>query len=1031
MIASVRLAVIIVTAASFALAAQTGGQAAAAGSTPPTPASSQSQLGQKQVSSLPLEQRDSSHLLLLSAGTTTAEGGTGNRTQQYSIHGQRGAASVFAIDGSNASDPEQGGATIADFNVDAIADMQTLSGVMPASIGEGAAGYTNLVTKHGTAQFHGDVFEFLRNSVLDARNFFDRQTEANPQRIPPFRRNEFGFTLGGPLFPGAGGSHETTFFMEYQGLRQMLGTTQVLSVPTAAERQGIDTTAFPGDTLFVPVSPDMQAIVDRYPLPNDPTGTYGLRTFATSSNVSTVSDQGSIRLDRQLSPSTQVFGRLTAENVIGPLTNPDQTAIDPSFAQTFTNRYRSVALRFLHDFTSHLSGVSEIGFIRATPVYSNVNHTQPALDFDDHQFENFNSTAGAQSGTWGNLFDLQQTMAWAHGRHNVLFGADIRLNRDTSFSVRDANRSYGFGGSPTYSPVTIVSASGNHDVHPGEVLPDTLSSLLTATPYAFSHTVGGIGFPQGARVGEAAVHREAYDFFFLDNWHASPRLSINYGVRYEVDPPLREPHHQTSSPIFLLPGGPQVPWSTPGAEEIWLVNPQPAWPTQWDQIAPRLALAWSMRPSLIVHAAAGITTQLAIPLSDVALMSGFPFSVSLHANVAPGAPIPFQPSVFQFQPPQAYTPSGQRVNAGVSTATPANTPVDVARYENDLAGVLPNHQVRPLQLSGQSRDFRQGYLGTYSTGIEYAGRQLSLSASYIGIAGVKLMGTVHPNGYGGASPGFAPFTQFDSNGNFQSGFGVETLITNPYHSSYNAFELVARESHPGWGLNLSASYTFSKSLDNSNPRGPDPIDWNLEKAVSDFDVPQILSFSLSQQLRFTQGLGPGWLQAALENWSIQALGHFTSGSPFTVNSGVVQTGFGQTYGDRPDQIAAPVLTTSRTVREDYFGRGSGNASFFHIPTQVPGGSGPNQGRLGTLGRNTFRGPGTHGIDLALVKQAYWRPNDASSVLEFRAEFYNVMNMVNFANPNNTVIGSGFGLINKTSQSAGNARQIQLSLKLSF
>jgi hypothetical protein len=220
-----------------------------------TSASGGEALNSKAVTSIPLNKRDFSQLLLLAAGTMTDTNGTTNFTQQFAVNGQRGVEAVFAMDGADSSDPEMGGATFSNFNVDAVEEIQSSSGWMPAEIGRGAAGFTNIITRSGTNQWHGSVFEFLRNSALDARNFFDRSTPKNPERIPPFRRNEFGWTLGGPLvLPAYNGRNKTSFFLEYQGFRQVLGTTQVLPVPTADERRGIDTTAFPGDTLYVPVT---------------------------------------------------------------------------------------------------------------------------------------------------------------------------------------------------------------------------------------------------------------------------------------------------------------------------------------------------------------------------------------------------------------------------------------------------------------------------------------------------------------------------------------------------------------------------------------------------------------------------------------------------------------------------------------------------------------------------------------------------------------------------------------------------------
>ena len=200
------------------------------------------------VSEIPLNKRDFSQLLLLAAGTATDTNGASNYTQQFAINGQRGVEATFAVDGADASDPELGGATFTNFNVDAVQEIQSSSGWMPAEIGRGGAGYTNIVTRTGTNALHGSVFEFLRNSALDARNYFDHASPANPGRIPPFRRNEFGFTNGGPvvlphLYDGRG---KTFYFGEYQGFRQVLGTTQVFPVPTAEERAGTRHDCLPG-----------------------------------------------------------------------------------------------------------------------------------------------------------------------------------------------------------------------------------------------------------------------------------------------------------------------------------------------------------------------------------------------------------------------------------------------------------------------------------------------------------------------------------------------------------------------------------------------------------------------------------------------------------------------------------------------------------------------------------------------------------------------------------------------------------------
>lgn len=265
-------------------------------------------LSSKEVSSLPLNERDFSKLLLLAAGTMTDTNGAANFTQQFVVNGQRGVTAVFAMDGAETSDPEMGGATFSNFNVDAIQEVQSSSGVMPAEIGEGAAGFTDVITKSGSNSIHGSAFEFARNAAFDAKNYFDYSNSVTRRRIPPFVRNEFGATIGGPIIlPGIYNGRKTFFFGEYQGFRQVLGTTQVLAVPTEAERRGINTTAFAGDMLFVPVNPSVAPILARYPLPNLPQGAFGARTYAAYSKVGTDTDQFSVRVDHRISDKTSIL----------------------------------------------------------------------------------------------------------------------------------------------------------------------------------------------------------------------------------------------------------------------------------------------------------------------------------------------------------------------------------------------------------------------------------------------------------------------------------------------------------------------------------------------------------------------------------------------------------------------------------------------------------------------------------------------------------------------------------------------------
>src|ERR1019366_4787236 len=403
-------------------------------------------LSAKAVSELPLNKRDFSQLLLLAAGTMTDTNGAANFTQQFAVNGQRGTAAVFAMDGADSSDPEMGGATFTNFNVDAVEEIRSSSGWMPAEIGRGAAGFTDIITRSGTNAVHGSVFEFLRNAALDARNFFDRQSFAQPRRIPPFIRNEFGVTNGGPVvIPGLyNGRNRTFYFAEYQGFRQVLGDTEVIPVPTAAERSGLDTTAYPGDTLIVPVDPRIAKILARYPLPNDPSGPYGARTFATSSKVTTVSDQFSARIDHHISDKSRLFGRFTMANTTGPTTNPSQTALDPQFAVGVLDRQRNPAIAYTRAPSPTFTMESGISFTRTTPSFPTLDRTDPALSFGDGSYEAFNAAAGSVMAAYGNLFQIRQSFQWTRGKHTFKAGGEVRGNRDTTIFGISPNGAYQF-----------------------------------------------------------------------------------------------------------------------------------------------------------------------------------------------------------------------------------------------------------------------------------------------------------------------------------------------------------------------------------------------------------------------------------------------------------------------------------------------------------------------------------------------------------------------------------------------------------
>jgi hypothetical protein len=998
------------------------------------------QLSGKAVSSLPLNKRDFSQLLLLAAGTMTDTNGAANFTQQFAVNGQRGTATVFAMDGADSTDPEMGGATFTNFNVDAVQEIRSSSGWMPAEIGRGAAGFNDIITRSGTNSVHGSAFEFLRNSALDARNFFDRRSLADPRRIPPFIRNEFGLTNGGPVvIPRLyNGRNKTFYFVEYQGFRQVLSATEVIPVPTAAERAGRDTTAFPGDTLIVPVNPQIAKLLARYPLPNDPQGPYGARTYATSSKVTTVSDQFSARVDHRISDKSQWFARVTMENTKGPTTNPSQTAIDPNFAVDFTDPQRNAAITYTRTPSATLTLQSSISFTRATPSFPALDHHDPALAFGDGLYEAFNAAAGSVQAWYGNLLQLRQSFAWVRGKHTFKAGGEARLNRDTSLFGISPNGQYQFGGGTAYAPVDIRSLGGTHTIRTGDPLPDALTGLLTASAFSYTTAVAPPLFAQGDHIGDSAIHRDAYNAYFQDSWKVSDHLLLNYGLRYEIDSRIREPAKRTSGPVLDR--------ARPGAE--LLIDPQPPYKLDKNGWGPRLSVEGRLTGNTLFRAGGGITTLLTNLYQDNTLTGGTPFVFYPRLTAAPGQFITFGRTITPQDLPPVYATNGSPVFAsGDSKQVPANTLMDVLRFQRALAALSPDHQITPLSVFGMARDFQNGYIGSWTAGVEQKLRGATLNVAYVGTAGIKLSAIDFPNGYAGADPAFAPYAQFDPSGRIAGGYGQVVLMTNRSHSTYHSLQVSAQKDLTASGLGFQASYTYSKSIDDasavfggfvsgysgavSQTTPQNPYDTRADKGPSTFDLKHAITFSLFQDLHVDRAALLRPLGKALtRGWQLLGLGTIMSGLPFTVYSGIQQTGVGSNGTDRPDQIATPDLSTNRTVREDYFGLGPNNLSLFHIPIDVPEGTGPNHGVFGTLGRNTFRGPVLHNFDMALIKDTSIgsRVRGELASFQFRAEFFNLFNVVNFGLPSNIVLGPGFGEISRT---AGTSRQIQFSLKLIY
>jgi hypothetical protein len=527
-----------------------------------------------------------------------------------------------------------------------------------------------------------------------------------------------------------------------------------------------------------------------------------------------------------------------------------------------------------------------------------------------------------------------------------------------------------------------------------------------------------------------------------DTWKINPRWTLDYGMRYEFYTPISERADRTSSFLDSFPPA--------GVGQKYLINPRPTYQTNWNGWGPRVHLAWSAPHGLQVQMGAAITVIPPNIWQDNFLTGSTPYVVYPRVNAAQNGEIAYGFQITPDQLPPVYNTAGVNVLAsGNPKQVPANTVMDVNRYQQDLASLSPSHQLSLLSLSGIDRNFGNAFLESWTLGLERAFGGLTADVAYVGTSAFRLPRTSYPNAYPGADPGFAPFTNFDSSGAVTGGFGFESVITATSHSSYNALQTSLSGNVKHGGPSLQAGYTWSKSLDDvsgvSGGTGStgavalfapqNPFDTRAERGPSSFDVTNSFTLSAAQDLHLEHlGLQSDGIKLLTKGWELLSISTISSGSPFTVYSGIQQTGAGTIGADRPDQISTPHLSaagSSTRPRDDYFGLGPNNASFFSIPIGIPGGSGPNSGQFGDLGRNTFRGPAYYDFDFALIKTT---PIGHSSSgleradLQLRGEFFNLFNIVNMGLPANIIKGTGFGMISKT---AGTSRQIQFSLKIIF
>ena len=989
----------------------------------------------QQVSTLPLNGRDITNLVLLQPGVQQEVNTSFPFLNFVAGNGNRGTTGSSYMDNTDTSDNELGGAQFSNFNLDAIAEFKVLQNNYSAEYGRGSGAIVHLVTKSGTNEFHGSAFEFLRNSALDSRNFFT-------SKVPPFRRNEFGGTFGGPVrIPGVyNGRDRTFFFLQYAGYRQRRGEATVFAVPTADERKGIvdfvcdptkSCSGRPGpDQYIVPLNPLTQQIANAYPLPNRPGGSFKARTFEGTASLPVNRDQWSARVDHRFSDKDSIFGRYTFSNNHQTQTSDTINAIEnPAFPGHIRNDQRNAGLTETHIITPALLNTLRLGWTLTDEFIGPGTQTVTANSFSDGSL--------AYYGPDITIFDLHPATGtisdgvnWTKGRHAMTFGGEFRRVRDNEYgaSVGGPNGYFQFAPG-TALPLAVTSASGTNNLPAGAASPDSLISFLEGAAAFYQRTLAYPGFgPAGGGFAPFGVRRWHAAGWFQDDFKATRKLTLNLGLRYEYN----------SVPVEVagrLAGIVDDPTFQGGKlYRKMVLNPDPIYFPDYRGWGPRFGLAYKLADKTVLRGGFGVFTNL--PLTQTADQQAFNFPFAGTAAL-PTPPYSLTPLPVSGLPVLTDLNGNPLPPGGDTHKIPPNTPVN-------LAPVLAATGA-PLLTNLSSMNLRNGYTmaGNFTLEQQLPG-DVVFQVGYVTNNAAKLYASEWPNGYGCVSSADCPDPQFTPYTLANPGLGEFQLTDNHAHSTYHSMQAMVRKVSARHGIQFQTSYTWSKSIDNATTvfNGPgansavlqnNPFCWRCEKAASSFDFPQRFVANFTYELPLGQSQALSFVPRRLvQGWEITGIIQAQSGFPFTVNTpnGTVPYGTDVYAGGgntRPDLTQQPTLKSGGGPEEQFFSDAVINnpQQFFDVPLFTYPDGNTVQTHPGNLGRNTFRTHAYSSVDFSLLKDT--RVTERTMV-QFRAEFFNLFNQHAFQAPAQILGSPGFGIASATVLPE---RQIQFGLRFIF
>ena len=898
-------------------------------------------LDQTLVNDLPLNERDFLQLAMLLPGVAPPVQGSQLSTRgtfSMNANGAREEANNYLLDGVDNNDSDTRGYVL-EPSVDAIQEFKIATNSYSAEYGSAAAGQVNIITRSGANEFHGAVYDYLRNRDLDGRNFFDGSTK------PQFIRNQFGASLGGPLV-----KNSTFFYGNYEGLREAQGQTQLGTVPTAAVRSGdlsslgvdiVDPTTgnpFPGGKIpSGAISPQAAHILSLFPMPNLP-GDSGNYLGAPVGNNS--QNEASVRLDQRVSNRSQLTFRYTygQRNLFEPYAE-NQTEL-PGFGDYLFDRGHNALIHYEQTLSPTMVNSVLAGFNRAVRQLFVQNHTTNVnqawgVDYmptDPRDFgypgisvlgySRVGDVASLPIDRADNTFQLGDNLTIVRGAHSIKAGGEIRDLQENGYVEIYSRGQMNFTGAFTNSGI-------------GDL-------LLGLPTFGIKSQYTG---PQTLRTKSAAAYVQ-------DDWKVSRSLTLNLGLRYEYDSPATDPTNRMAT--FDFATGQTVQVGTHGISRSGTRGWGPGY-------NPRVGFAWSPMNHTVIRGGYGIYYDPGM----------FVVNSSLYYN------------------PPFFTVS---VYGGTTLSEPFATGY----------GFVP-----PSALSIISPDFKPSYTQHWNFNIQREVERVGVfSLAYAGAKGTDLPRSLDRNQ---PFPGAADLSTREPYPAFSN-----ILVTESGgNSEYQSFQFSFKRKLAN-GLSMLASYTRSKSIDDTSaflPTSPDqnfPQDshnYRLERALSSYDAPNLASVG------FVYEIPSAWRWA--RGFQLSGIITAQSGQPFSPELSTDNGNTGNSGGnfgiDRPNVVGNTALANPSP--QEWF-----NVSAFAIPAPFT---------WGNAGRNILRGPNFQTVDLSLRRNFALRERLRMTA---EAQAFNTLNRANFNLPDAFADQPlTFGKI----FSAKDPRQIQFALRFAF